>query len=100
MGYEDKHFRPMFRLILLRLLAGAMRYTLNDEILKDYCAPESFHVSRDQIRGELAWLAEQGLVTVEELEKFHVATITERGQEVADGIVHVPGVKRPAPGRG
>ena len=39
------------------------------------------------------WLAEQQLVTVEDLRGFFVVTLTGRGQDVAEGRVNVPGVK-------
>jgi hypothetical protein len=41
--------------------------------------------SRDQIKSELRWLEEQGLVTVEDIETVLVARLTERGADVAAG---------------
>jgi hypothetical protein len=56
------------------------------------------NVSRDVVLVELSWLAEQGLVTLEDLGTMKVATITGRGQDAALGRADVPGVKKPVPG--
>ncbi|EBB5010387.1 ArsR family transcriptional regulator, partial [Salmonella enterica] len=37
----------------------------------------------------------QGLVTLETLHGYLVATLTGRGQDVVEGRVSVPGVKKP-----
>ena len=55
------------------------------------------NVSRDVVRGQIDWLAEQQLVTVENLRGFYVVTLTSRGQDVAEGRARVAGVKRPRP---
>jgi hypothetical protein len=53
------------------------------------------------VRSEIAWLAEQGLATSDELPGgLLVATLTERGSDVASGRASVPGVQRPNPGLG
>ena len=49
------------------------------------------------VRGQIDWLAEQQLVTVENLRGFYVVTLTSRGQDVAEGRARVAGVKRPRP---
>ncbi|MBP6582960.1 MAG: hypothetical protein KA204_05780, partial [Chromatiaceae bacterium] len=54
-------------------------------------------VSFDAVRGDLAWLAEQGLVLVTGGE-IPVATLTVRGEDVARGRSQVPGVARKLPG--
>ncbi len=48
---------------------------------------------------QLAWLAEQGLVENDDMGGLVVATLTQRGADVAQGRVTVPGVKRPTPRR-
>src|SRR5690606_41702375 len=48
----------------------------------------------DRVRTDCAWLAEQGLMTLE----ADVATLTERGSAAALGQITVPGVRRPLPG--
>lgn len=86
------------RLSLLRALADSPRYSANDSILQDQLAAFGLDASRDQVRNHLAWLEEQGLITMERLGSTTlVATITTRGHDVATGRANVPGVKRPGP---
>ena len=83
------------RLVILRLLAEMQAYRANSSVLT--MALERFgHAStRDQVKTELAWLAEQHLVKLEDLGPVLVATATERGMDVAAGRAIVPGVARP-----
>lgn len=48
-------------------------------------------LSYDRLATELAWLREQGLITLSE----HTAKLTARGMDVATGVAHNPGVARP-----
>lgn len=88
------------RLGILRFLAEDADYSLNDSVLQTALDHIGHGVSRDVLRTDLAWLAEQGLVTVEAVMggKVAVATLTARGADVAGGRAVVPGVKRPTPG--
>lgn len=95
------HFASHLRLAILRLLSEAPGYSLNASITADALGSMGLSASRDQVRGEIAWLAEQGLVSGEELAGgLVVATLTERGADVASGRAAVPGVQRPAPKAG
>ena len=86
------------RLTILKLLAhGGGGYAANESVIADGAERLGFRVSRDKVRTEIAWLAEQGLVGIEQVEDLLVATLTSRGLEVAEGRTHVPGVKRPSP---
>ena len=88
------------RLVILRLLSEDPGYSHNDRVLQTALARIGHAVSRDAVRSDMAWLAEQGLATVEVIEnEVHVAKLTERGADVAAGRATVPGVKRPSPGR-
>lgn len=89
-------WREHLRLALLQLLEQASGYSANDSVLTDALRSVGFTASRDQVRAELAWLAEQDLVTSEPLDRLRVATLTGRGQDVATGAATVPGVKRPS----
>ena len=53
-----------------------------------------FRVTHDQVRSELRWLAEQGLVSVvdDEAGLMVLARLTERGREVASGEATAHGV--------
>lgn len=89
--------REDWRLVILRVLANALGYRANSSVLRTVLEKFGHSLSRDQVRTELAWLAEQQLVTVEDLGTVLVARLTERGQDVAAGRATVPGVNRPSP---
>ena len=84
------------RLVILRLLAEQISYKANSSVLTMRMDQLGHAVSRDQVRTHLAWLGEQALVAVDEpVPGVVVATLTERGMDVASGRAVVPGVKRP-----
>lgn len=98
MSYQ-KTVQEHLRLTILRLLREDPDYTLNDSMITDLTEDYGFTPSRDKVRGELAWLKEQGLVVFDDDPKITIATLTQRGADVAQGRVTHPGVKRPAPRR-
>lgn len=83
------------RLVLLRLLAEMPSYCANSSVLAIALERYGHAMTRDQVKTELRWLEEQGLLSIEDLETVLVATLRERGQDVATGRTTVPGVKRP-----
>jgi hypothetical protein len=89
------------RLVILRVLREAPAYAANGSVLHAAIGRLGHDVARDLVRSDVAWLAEQGLVKVEEIAGagVTVATLTERGLDVAEARAVVPGVRRPAPGR-
>lgn len=91
------------RLVILRCLNEDPGYGSNESVLQDMLESMGHNVSRDRVRTEFAWLAEQGLVTVEPktvagLVVTRVVRLTGRGSDVATGRATAPGVKRPRPG--
>lgn len=94
-----KTVQEHLRITLLRLLEEDPDYTLNESLLTDLTENYGFTPSRDRVRTELAWLKEQGLITLDTESSLTIATLTERGSDVARGRVEVPGVKRPSPRR-
>ncbi len=87
------------RLSILRILAEAPGYELGAGVL--IAALEGFghQVSRDTLGIELAWLAEQGLLTLSNVAGIlPIALLTSRGADAAAGRAVVPGIRRPAPG--
>jgi len=86
------------RLVTLRLLAEDQDYTINSSILQQALGLWGHAVSRDRLHADIAWLAEQGLVSYETLASVYVVKISARGLDVAKGRATVPGVKRPGPG--
>lgn len=87
------------RCAILRFLAGAAGCEMNTSVMQDALDAYGHPVSRDQVETDAAWLAEQGLVEVEDLGPVRVIRLTGRGEDVAKGRVAVPGVKRPRAGR-
>lgn len=86
------------RLMILRLLAEDPGYQLNVYVLRPALQAVGHAVSHDKVGTDLAWLEEQGLVTVGEASGVTVGRLTARGADVAAGLATVPGVKRPEPG--
>lgn len=83
------------RLVILRSLHEMAGYEANESII-DSCLDAYGHkISRDMVRNHLAWLDEQGLITLRDVGGFQVARLTGRGEDVATGQAQVPGVKRP-----
>ena len=86
------------RLSLLLVLNATPGYRANAFLLRDAVSEIYGHsASMDQIRTDLAWLAEQGLITTHTTGDVTMATMTVRGRDVAAGVATVPGVKRPMP---
>lgn len=83
------------RLVILRVLADLPAYRTNSFLLSTLLSKWGHDSSADQVKTDLAWLQEQGLVSVEVVESVHIATLTTRGGDVAAGRAVVPGVKRP-----
>lgn len=86
------------RLLILKALREAHQYTAAARLLRVFLGSFGRAVSADLVESELAWLAEQGLVTVAPIAGETVATITQRGADAANGLTHIPGVRRPDPG--
>ncbi len=88
------------RLAILRALADpGSGGQSNDSILQSAVVEVGVPSSRDQIKSAVTWLNEQDLVTVKTLDSGTlVASISQRGIDVATGMLTVPGVQRPSPG--
>jgi len=85
------------RLAVLTHLADAPGHASNADILYDVVNGVGIATARDVLAASLAWLAEGGLLTLEDRGVILVATATARGLDVASGRAQHPGVKRPAP---
>lgn len=87
---QNEHAR-----ISILLTLNELNYKSNDSMIQQCC--ERYHnvMSLDQVRTNLGWLAEQGLVTIEKVDHITNATLTSRGQDVAEGRSFVDGIKRP-----
>jgi hypothetical protein len=86
------------RLSLLLVLAETPGYSANAFLLRDAIGNIYGHnASIDQVVGDIAWLAEQALVTSRRTGEVTLATLTARGADAAAGRANVPGVKKPMP---
>ncbi|MCA3519733.1 MAG: ArsR family transcriptional regulator [Rhodobacter sp.] len=95
----DQHLAEDRRLAILRVLDAAPGYAANESLLHAAIERVGHIVGRDLLRSDLAWLAEVGLLRLSVIAgTLSVATITGRGQDVAQGRAVVPGVKRPRAG--
>lgn len=83
------------RLVILRVLAEMPAYRSNSSVLSQALTSYGLDASRDQTKSEIHWLAEQGLVRIEDLDSILIVTLTERGGDAASGRATIPGVKRP-----
>lgn len=94
MNYAD-FMREDMRLVILRLLTEVAGFRSNSSILLTGLERIGHAVSCDQVKTELRWLQEQGLVTVSEVGPVLVVELTGRGEDAAAGRARVDGVKRP-----
>lgn len=97
MDYKD-YLREDRRLVILRLLSEMPAYRSNTSILFTGLDQMGHVATRDQVKSDVAWLAEQNLVKMDEVGAVIVVQLTERGEDVATGRAFVPGVKRPGAG--
>ncbi|WP_414499158.1 ArsR family transcriptional regulator [Stenotrophomonas maltophilia] len=85
------------RLVLLRLLVEQNGYRANSSTLHAGLDHLAVAATRDDVLTDLTWLGEQGLVrTSEAVPGVLVAQLTQRGQDTANGMTSVPGVRRPS----
>jgi hypothetical protein len=94
----SEHVTADRRLVVLRLLEQAPDYRGNAFLLQRALDGFGHAVGMDRLGTDLAWLAEQDLVKVEQVGGVSIAALTQRGLDVANGRATVPGVARPAPG--
>jgi len=83
------------RLEVLQLLAETPGYEAGETLI---FRAMTVGTSADQLVSDLAWLDEQGLVSLSDVSGVRLAKITQRGLDVAHGLSRVPGVARPLPG--
>lgn len=96
MSFKD-HLIEDMRLVVLRSLSEMPQYRLNSSVLHTFITRYGHSFSRDQLRTQLYWLVEQGLIKIEDdLGSVLVVKLTERGDDVAHGRITTHGVKRPS----
>lgn len=96
MSFKD-HLKQDMRLVVLRILQELPQYRSNSSVLGAGLDRYGLSFSRDQVKTELHWLSDQGLIEiVEDLGSVMVVKLTERGLDVALGRVSTHGVNRPS----
>lgn len=96
MSFREFH-REHVRLAVLQLLEQDAGYRHNEGVILSGLLYVGHTVTAAQVRTELSWLEEQGLVSTERVGDLVVAEVSERGCDVAAGRVRAPGVARVRP---
>lgn len=94
----EQRLRESRRLVILRLLNEMEARRLPDALLASALRDLDMEASADVLKGELSWLARQGLVTLDDTAIGQSVILTARGDEAARGVIVEPGVARPALG--
>lgn len=88
------------RLIVLRALDETPGFGLNEGTLKIVLGQFGHRVGGDEVRADMTWLEQHGLVRLEKIQaqrgELWIAHLLEPGQAVANGRPY-PGVARPEP---
>lgn len=85
------------RLYLLKTLKASSDYRMSDLMLQTCLSSLGIAAPIAVIRGDLAWLEQQGLVATETLPGMTLAKLNNDGVDVAEGVAYLPGVARPRP---
>lgn len=93
MSYAD-YMAERIRLSILQVLALAYRREMNSRSLATSLHAQDLKASLDQIRVQIAWLADNGLVESIDGDADMLARLTDRGLDVANGLASVPGIRR------
>jgi hypothetical protein len=96
-GFDDFQTERR-RLLILRELTESSAYTAEENALRQRLEALGHAVSRDRLRSDLAWLAEQDLIILQTPGGVHVPSLAARGMDAARGLTVVPGVAKPLPG--
>lgn len=88
-------WRAHLRIALLRALNDDPGKVGNESLLMDLVNAVHISASREQVRVELVWLNEQGLIVATVARGSVMAQLTEEGIAVAEGRRTWEGVKRP-----
>lgn len=93
----SNHLSKLRRLEVLRVLANSPGYSANEYTIEAVLDDLGHFISNDLLRGELAWLLEQQLISTSQVGGVTIAKITQRGLDIARGKATHPDVQRPRP---
>ena len=97
MSSFEEHLAEDRRLVILRTLRET-HGSANDSVLHSAVSFMGHRISREQVRDDMRFLLNHGLITDEWVGPVWVAKLTRRGSEVAQGTLHIQGIKRPSIG--
>ncbi|TCM61881.1 hypothetical protein EC844_12635 [Acinetobacter calcoaceticus] len=96
MSFEN-HTKEEMRLVMLRLLKELPSYRGNSSTIHGGLDRWGLGFSRDQVKTELYWLRDQSYLEIElDTPEVLVVKLSTRGQDVAEGRINAPGIKRPS----
>jgi hypothetical protein len=96
-GKNFSDFEARFRRRdLLAALLNSRDYSCNDSLLRTLLRELGYLVSGDSLRADLKWLEEHKLVRLRAIGELTIATLIERGRDIAEGAEVIDGVERPA----
>ena len=85
------------RLAILRALAETASGSANLFVLRNWLPELGLAVATDELRADIRMLASAGLVVFKDDHDAWPFTLTQRGEEVAQGLITVDGVEKPTP---
>lgn len=89
--------RADVRLAILQLLAADLGQSLNHVIMRDAIDSATAHsLTETEIREHFAWLEDRKLIRTEELDRFQIAILADRGLKVVQGKERVEGIRIPS----
>jgi hypothetical protein len=88
---EDRRFT------ILSLLFNSPAYTASQYVLHTAMPRFGHYVGMDQLKGDMQWLDEQGLIEKRVVDEVWIPRLTTRGADVVEARLEHPGVKRPLP---
>lgn len=84
------------RLAILRALAGATSGSANLFVFRNWLPELGLAVATDELRADIRMLEAAGLVVLKDDHDAWPFTLTQRGEEVAQGLITVDGVEKPS----
>lgn len=93
--YLLQTFFPHLRLTILELLVQQDSTSMLEGLIVDAVRAVDPIATSDQVKSQLGWLTEQGLLVRDRQDRFTLYTATERAGDVVARRVRVDGVKRP-----
>ena len=88
---------PIVREIVRRAILDLMNDIggeQNDDVLATLLAELGHRIARRDVATEMHWLADQRLITVEQLGPFLVGRTLSDGRDIAEGRLVIDGVRR------